>query len=75
VPIGDFFGIGHGLRKNFTSLPLTMSPQDGKGFNCYFPMPFAEGARFEVQSECDDRDFNLYFYLDHELYDAGSRRR
>ena len=22
-PIGDFFGLGHGLRKNFTSLPLT----------------------------------------------------
>ena len=70
VPIGDFFGIGHGIRKNFTSLPLTMSPQDGKGFNCYFPMPFAEGARFEVQSESDD-PFNLYFYLDHELYDEA----
>ncbi len=70
VPIGDFFGLGHGIRKNFTSLPLTMSPQDGKGFNCYWPMPFAERARFEVQSECEER-FNLYFYLDHELYDEA----
>ncbi len=70
VPIGDFFGIGHGIRRNFTSLPLTMSPQDGKGFNCFFPMPFAEGARFEVQSECDE-GVNLYFYLDHELYEEA----
>ncbi len=68
VPIGDFFGIGHGIRKNFTSLPLTMSPQEGKGFNCFFPMPFNEHARFEVESECEE-GLNFYFYLDHELYE------
>ena len=66
-PIGDFFGLGHGLRKNFTSLPLCMSPQDGKAFNCFWPMPFAEGARFEVHSECD-QPFALYFYVDYEAY-------
>ena len=32
-PIGDFFGLGHGIRKNFVSLPLQMSPENGKGFN------------------------------------------
>ncbi len=26
VPLGDFFGIGFGLRRNFWSLPLQMSP-------------------------------------------------
>jgi Protein of unknown function (DUF2961) len=31
VPLGDFFGIGFGLRRNFTSLPLQMSPQNGLG--------------------------------------------
>ena len=67
-PIGDFFGLGHGLRKNFTSLPLTMSPQDGKAFNSFWPMPFVAGARFEVHSECD-APVNLYFYIDHEVYD------
>ena len=25
----------------FSSMPLTMSPRDGRGFNCFFPMPFA----------------------------------
>ena len=38
-PLGDFFGIGHGLRRNFVSGPLAMSPEDGRGFNCFFPMP------------------------------------
>ncbi len=66
-PIGDFFGLGHGMRNNFTSLPLTMSPESGKGFNSFWAMPFADGARFEVQSECDEA-LNLYFYVDYEVY-------
>ena len=43
VPTGDFFGVGHGIVKEFTSLPLTMSPQEGCAFNSFFPMPFASG--------------------------------
>jgi len=68
VPIGDFFGIGHAIVKSFWSLPLTMSPSDGRGFNCFFPMPFAESARIEVSNETAD-PFNLYFYVDYEAYD------
>src|SRR6476659_11302443 len=34
VPVGDFFGMGHARTRNFSALPLQMSPQDGKGFNC-----------------------------------------
>ncbi|MXY48921.1 MAG: DUF2961 domain-containing protein, partial [Gemmatimonadetes bacterium] len=26
-PIGDFFGLGHGMRKDFITAPLQMSPQ------------------------------------------------
>ena len=68
VPIGDFFGIGHGILKNFWSLPLTMSPSDGRGFNCFFPMPFAESATMEVTNETA-ADLIFYFYIDHETYD------
>jgi hypothetical protein len=25
-PIGDFFGLGHGMRKNFITAPLQMNP-------------------------------------------------
>lgn len=66
-PIGDFFGIGHGIVKNFWSLPLQMSPQEGRGFNCWFPMPFSSSARFEVQNESNSTT-NLYFYIDYERY-------
>jgi hypothetical protein len=45
VPIGDFFGMGHAVTKNFTSAPFAMSPENGKSFNCFFSMPFAGRAR------------------------------
>ena len=67
VPLGDFFGVGFGLRRNFVSLPLQMSPEDGKGMNCWFPMPFADGARFEVTNEGQSRRV-LFFYVDYESY-------
>lgn len=66
APVGDFFGIGHGLRKNFTSLPLQMSPADGRGFNCWFPMPF-DACRIEFHNECE-HPLNVYFYIDWEEY-------
>ncbi len=68
VPAGDFFGIGHGIAKGFWSLPLTMSPRDGRGFNCYFPMPFAAGARIELTND-GERRLVAYFYVDYEEYD------
>jgi hypothetical protein len=64
VPVGDFFGIGHGVFKDFISLPLQMSPQDGMGMNCWFAMPF-DRARVTMHNECDV-PINLYFYIDYE---------
>jgi hypothetical protein len=69
VPLGDFFGIGFGLRRNFVSLPLQMSPQGGRGFNCWFPMPFEGGARFEVENQGTQPRF-FYFYVDYEEHRA-----
>ena len=70
VPLGDFFGVGHGRTTNFTSLPLQMSPQDGRGMTSWFPMPFGDGARIEVTSEVPDERVHLYFYVDYEELDA-----
>lgn len=65
APLGDFFGIGFGLRRNFVSLPLQMSPQDGKAMNCWFPMPFAEGARLELENQ--GAALRIFFYtIDYE---------
>lgn len=68
VPLGDFFGVGHAQTVTFASLPLQMSPQDGRSFNCWFPMPFADGARIEVSSECSDHESILYFHIDYEQH-------
>jgi len=65
VPLGDFFGIAFGLRRDFSSLPLQMSPQDGKSMNCWFPMPFADGARFEIENQGESLRL-FFFYIDYE---------
>lgn len=70
VPLGDFFGVGHGRTVNFSSAPLQMSPQDGKGFNSWFHMPFASRARVELISECTVPVF-FYYYVDYETFDAA----
>lgn len=64
VPIGDFFGMGHGIAKNFSSACLAMSPQDGRSFNCFFPMPFSDGARFVICNEANVA-VKIYFYIDY----------
>ncbi|MBB5159564.1 glycoside hydrolase family 172 protein [Saccharopolyspora phatthalungensis] len=69
VPLGDFFGVGHGRTTNFVSAPLQMSPQDGKAFNCFFPMPFSTGARLEISSELVHERVFFYYYVDYELFD------
>lgn len=66
VPLGDFFGLGHGLTRTFWSLPLQMAGKDGRGFNCWFPMPFQNEARFSIRSECASEKVMFYFYLDYE---------
>jgi len=67
VPIGDFFGIGHGKSVNFWSMPFSCGPEDGKGFNCFFPMPFSKRARIEVENE-SNISLVCYYYIDYEEY-------
>ncbi len=67
VPLGDFFGIGFGLQMTYCSAAFSMTPQDGRGLNCYFSMPFARHARFTLENACDN-PCNFYFYIDYEEY-------
>jgi len=69
-PIGDFFGLGHALRKNFHTAVLSMSPQDGRGFNSWWPMPFRRWARVEIDNRDGVEKFPFYFYVDYEQYDT-----
>ena len=67
-PVGDFFGMGHAATRNFASLPLQMSPQDGRALNCYFPMPFEKSMRFSITNECG-HELLFYYYIDLEVHE------
>lgn len=67
APVGDFFGLGHGLLKDFWSLPLQMSPSEGKAMNSWWPMPFRESGRITITNECEVPAC-VFFYIDYEMY-------
>lgn len=67
-PIGDFFGQGWGMKYNFVSLPLAAAPRDGNALVCYFPMPFGNGARIEVENQGTEEVGCFYYYVDYELH-------
>lgn len=62
-PVGDFFGVGHGLDVPFDSQPVRVS-SNGKGRNCYWPMPFRKSARITVTNEGRERCNAFYYYID-----------
>jgi len=70
VPLGDFFGLGHAKNRNFAFLLFAMNPRDGRAMNCYFPMPFSDGARVEAVNECEVPVDAFYYYVDYEEYDG-----
>ena len=62
VPLGDFFCNGHARFTNVTSEPIVVAPKGG--FNCYFPMPFREGAEITIESEHSE-DVMLFYQVDY----------
>lgn len=49
TPIGDFFGLNLGDYAIFESRYLACSP--GQSLNCYFAMPYRQGARLTVENQ------------------------
>jgi hypothetical protein len=66
APIGPFFGNGWGEAYNFVSSPLAVTPGWGKSYVSYFAMPFAAGARIEIENQSGQVIDNLYFNIDYE---------
>ena len=60
VPCLDFFGAPHGRPVAFTS--SLVAAQEGRGFNCWIPMPFRRRIRLELTNE-SDRRFPLYYQI------------
>ncbi len=64
TPIGDFFAMGHGLRTDVTTEPITVSAE-GRGLNSWWPMPFRKRARLTLTNDSTSaRIDSVYFYVD-----------
>ncbi len=63
-PIGDFFGVGHGLNRNFSSMPINCS-SEGRARNCYWHMPFCRSARITATNEGTQPVGAFYYYIDY----------
>lgn len=64
-PIGPFFGQGWDETYPWSSLPLAASPVKGNALVSYFKMPFAKGARIEIENQADVKIRAFYFYIDY----------
>jgi hypothetical protein len=65
VPLGDFFCCGHGSRSRVESMPVTVAPSGG--MNCYWPMPFREHARIEIENQHPEALPVFFFQIDYAL--------
>ena len=70
TPVGDFFGVGHAKVASYSCSVLNMSANQGNdtnaAMNCYFPMPFSDGARIEIENQGEKEIRSFYFYVDYE---------
>jgi hypothetical protein len=64
VPWLDFFGLPHGRPAAYASA-LTAA-QEGRGFNAYFPMPFARHVLVTLTNKAP-RAQNVYYQIDYTL--------
>jgi len=72
APLGDFFGLGQGASVPLISQMVTVA--EGRGLNCWWPMPFATGARIEIENQ-GPQDFGplLFYQIDFERHHKPER--
>lgn len=71
VPLGDFFGMGHGCIRHFSCLAFSVNPGwhrviGTQGFVCYLPMPFVTHARMTLTNEWGAPLEALWYHVDYE---------
>jgi hypothetical protein len=67
APLSDFFGTSHGRISN-TMTPYITTP-DGRGYNCYFPMPFSKRAKITLQNDSPNLLEWIFYQVDYTLGD------
>jgi Protein of unknown function (DUF2961)/HEAT repeats len=63
VPLGDFFGVGHGYERDLDSLPIRNS-SFGRARNSYWPMPFRKSCKITVTDEGNRPVTAFYYHVD-----------
>lgn len=66
-PIGDFFGLGHGMYYHYYSRPLGIGTNNG--MNAFWYMPFAKKAKITLTNEGTVPVSSFYYYVDYRRYD------
>ena len=61
APLGDFFGVMHGLDYYPVNTPF-ISVKEHNGYECFFEMPFAKSARIEI-ANAPDASNNFYLQV------------
>jgi hypothetical protein len=69
VPLGDFFGVGHGYERELNSL-MVRDASFGRARNSYWPMPFRKSCKIAVTNEGHRRVANLYYHVDWQKHDS-----
>lgn len=72
VPLGDFFLAGHGWVTDIRTTFITINTgakqlPDSHGFNEYFPMPFARGARITLENQGTSPVERFWYHVEYEL--------
>lgn len=67
TPIGDFFGQGHGIYYQYSCLPIQIGTSNG--LNCFWRMPFGNGALVTITNDGPVPCKAFYYYVDYQLYD------
>jgi hypothetical protein len=64
-PIGPFFGQGWDEAYSYVSMPIVAGPIEGRALVSYFKMPFAKGAKIEVENQTGRSIEAFYYYVDY----------
>jgi hypothetical protein len=69
VPLGDFFGVGHGYERNIDSM-MVRNSSFGRARNSFWPMPFRKWCRITLTNEGDRMLPMFYYHVDARKYDS-----
>lgn len=80
VPFGEFFLLGHDRVRYVNTAFITVEARpelnhnlpnkNVGGFNCYFPMPYAKGARIVVENGSEKPLRALYYQVDYQKWSS-----